>query len=198
MYCKQCGKELDPNAKFCTNCGTPVEQKENQPEQNIHVHISNVPQEKKSGAGKVAAVLAILAIIIAGAAFWWSSNGKDEPQQASVQQYGSDPEEKERFYDGVVIVPEDVDYVFPDSDVRYLSVEDLKKLNAEQCRIARNEIYARHGRMFKDKKLQEYFDSCSWYYPTIEPEDFQESLLSEVEIKNRDLIVQYEKEKGYQ
>ena len=26
MFCKNCGKELDANAKFCMNCGTPVEQ----------------------------------------------------------------------------------------------------------------------------------------------------------------------------
>ena len=34
-------------------------------------------------------------------------------------------------------------------------------------------------------------------HPSIAPEDFKESMLNEVEIANRDLIVSYEKEMGY-
>lgn len=45
--------------------------------------------------------------------------------------------------------------------------------------------------------LQEYFDSYDWYYPTIQPDDFEESMLNDYEIANRDLIVEYETEQGY-
>ena len=45
--------------------------------------------------------------------------------------------------------------------------------------------------------MQEYFNSCSWYIGEIAPEDFQENMLSDIEIYNRDLIVEYEKEMGY-
>ena len=65
-------------------------------------------------------------------------------------------------------------------------------------RLARNELYARHGRIFQDEGLRNYFNSIDWYEPTIEGEDFQESILNEFEIANRDLIVAYEKEIGYQ
>ena len=51
--------------------------------------------------------------------------------------------------------------------------------------------------MFKDEGLQNYFASFNWYVPTISPDDFQESMLNEYEIANRDLIVQYETEQGY-
>ena len=36
-----------------------------------------------------------------------------------------------------------------------------------------------------------------WYTPTVEPEDFNDSMLNKYEVSNIDLIVAYEKEKGY-
>ena len=53
-----------------------------------------------------------------------------------------------------------------------------------QLRYAKNEIYARHGRKFKDKELQIWFDSQEWYDGYIEPEDFDESVFSEIEKEN--------------
>ena len=47
------------------------------------------------------------------------------------------------------------------------------------------------------KMVQNYFNSFDWYQPTIEPDDFQESMLNQYEIANRDLIVAYETEQGY-
>lgn len=89
------------------------------------------------------------------------------------------------------------DFLLPDSDCQYITKEDLKEFDAEQCRLARNEIYARHGRKFQDEAVQKYFEGCSWYEGLIEPDQFEESLLNEYEVSNRDLIVEYEKEKGY-
>ena len=69
---------------------------------------------------------------------------------------------------------------------------ELEGLTAEECKIARNEIYARHGRMFNDAELQEYFNSCSWYTGYISAEDFDEDILSDIEKSNRDLIIEYD------
>ncbi len=88
-------------------------------------------------------------------------------------------------------------YVLPESNSKLLTEDDLKGLTKEDCRIARNEIYARHGRKFKDEDLQNYFNSCDWYKGTIESDDFNESILSEIEIKNKDLIVAFEEKNGY-
>lgn len=89
------------------------------------------------------------------------------------------------------------DYILPGSDRKYLTKDDLKNLNADTCRLARNELYARHGRLFDDAVLQNYFNEKSWYRGTIKPEDFTESMLNSYEIYNRDLIVEFEKEKGF-
>ena len=88
-------------------------------------------------------------------------------------------------------------YILPNSDSTYLTKSDLYGLTQEECRLARNELYARHGRKFDDEGLQEYFNSKDWYQGYVEPSDFNDSVLNEYEIANRDLIVQYEEEMGY-
>lgn len=89
------------------------------------------------------------------------------------------------------------DYVWPGSDSRYMDKSDLKGFSKKDCLLARNELYARHGRRFDDKELQAYFDSKDWYNGTIDPDVFSESMLNKYEIHNRNLIVKFEKEKGY-
>ena len=88
-------------------------------------------------------------------------------------------------------------YIIADSDSRYITAEDLKVLNRDELRYARNEIYARHGRRFNDKKLQDYFNSKSWYQGSINPDNFNESVLNDYEKKNAKMILEYEKSKGY-
>ena len=85
------------------------------------------------------------------------------------------------------------DFIFPDSDSRYLSESELYGLTSQQLRIARNEIYARHGRRFNDQGLMDYFNSCDWYEGTIDPEDFSESVFNQYERSNLDTIIRYEK-----
>ncbi|MCR5355973.1 MAG: YARHG domain-containing protein [Lachnospiraceae bacterium] len=89
------------------------------------------------------------------------------------------------------------DYIFANSSIDALSKSDLEGLSADECRYARNEIYARHGRMFDDEDLQAYFNSKDWYQGTVKPKDFNESVLSQVEKDNIKLITDYEKKQGY-
>ena len=84
------------------------------------------------------------------------------------------------------------DYIIPDSDTRLLTEDDLRSLSDWELKVARNEIYARHGRMFASQELQDYFNSKSWYRGFIAPEAFDESYLSEIEKKNAELIKQVE------
>ncbi|MEP6849215.1 MAG: YARHG domain-containing protein [Acidobacteriota bacterium] len=67
--------------------------------------------------------------------------------------------------------------------------EALGALFAEDLRLLRNEIYARHGRVFKDKDLQKYFDSQAWYKAN---PDFKDDQLSEVETANLTKLKQAE------
>lgn len=84
------------------------------------------------------------------------------------------------------------DYIISDSSTRYLSDSDVRGLDDRTLMLARNEIYARHGRKFNDAEIRAYFESKSWYYPTIDPADFTEDMLSDVEKANIALIKSYE------
>lgn len=85
-------------------------------------------------------------------------------------------------------------YILPYSSDRKLTKKDLKaiKNSKKKLRLARNEIYARHGRMFDDEELMTYFMAKNWYYPMISAKDFSEDILSKTEKANIKLIQKYE------
>ncbi|MGC2238892.1 MAG: YARHG domain-containing protein [Pyrinomonadaceae bacterium] len=72
----------------------------------------------------------------------------------------------------------------------YLATEEITEemlwgLFVEDLRVLRNEIYARQGRVFKDKELQKYFEAQSWYKPN---PDFKDEMLNEKQYKNLAII----------
>lgn len=73
-----------------------------------------------------------------------------------------------------------------------LTEADLAGLSAGDLRIARNEIYAAHGRMFDSVDLQNYFAAKPWYNGTIPGDVFSDSVLTEIQKNNAALISQYE------
>ena len=247
MKCVQCGKELSPTAKFCTNCGTSVEQYEESvtykysneneytissdkseviPEPNIEKQetaMLKITNLRKNWNDKYTILVIVVAMFIAVIAGLIVKNSKQQEDYVDVGNYAYEDtyeeydnseeiyEESEDYYEEELVEDymaeenleesqleeKSQDFILPESSSHFLSKSDLIGLSAEECRIARNEIYARHGRMFKDEALQAYFESFDWYYPTIHPDDFEESMLNEYEIANRDLIVEYETEQGY-
>lgn len=83
------------------------------------------------------------------------------------------------------------EYVFPDSDSRLLTETDVSGRSAEELRIAKNEIYARHGRIFTSEDLKEYFDSKSWYVGSIPADQFSENVFNQTEKDNIAFIQKY-------
>ena len=82
-----------------------------------------------------------------------------------------------------------VEFYFPNSHVEEIPEELLVGMSADSLRIARNEIYARHGYVFKDSVLWNYFDNCSWYEQTMEwSEEVDESELNSMERLNVEKI----------
>lgn len=95
----------------------------------------------------------------------------------------------------------DRDFMIDDSDTRILNESDLHGMSLAQLRIARNEIFARHGRQFKDPLLNQWFYSKTWYLnigAKYSPNDFdaiRPSPLSKIEIQNCEFIKNYEDNK---
>ena len=76
------------------------------------------------------------------------------------------------------------EWFFPDSSERLLTEADIAGMSSAELQIARNEIFARHGRRFNNPDLQAWFDSCSWYNGTIAPNDFDQSIFNATELEN--------------
>ena len=105
--------------------------------------------------------------------------------------------------DPVVIVQEkpqpvyySSDFIFPQSSTEYLSQSQVSRLSDYQLGIARNEIYARHGYIFKLDRFKSYFESQSWYVPRYS--DVSSISLNEIETYNVALIKAEEDSRGIQ
>lgn len=83
-------------------------------------------------------------------------------------------------------------YILPNSNSAYLSESDLRGLSWEECCLARNEIFARHHRIFSTPEIAAYFESQSWYSGTVSPSRFSESVFNQYESSNLKLIQSYE------
>ena len=78
---------------------------------------------------------------------------------------------------------------YPDMSSVLLDRSYLENKDEWELRIMRNEIYARHGYIFKLPELRDYFMKQSWYVPV--SEDVTNSLTS-IEKENIELIKRYE------
>ena len=65
--------------------------------------------------------------------------------------------------------------------IRQSDLEGRTRIDLDEWR---NEIFARHGRMFKDPLIQKYFNEQPWYHPRYPPNEFPSSLLSKVQQAN--------------
>ena len=72
---------------------------------------------------------------------------------------------------------------------KLISDQMLRGLSLHELRLVRNEIYARHGRIFKTMWIQQYFGGQSWYDPK---EDFKDEEISGSDKTNIETIVKYE------
>lgn len=123
-------------------------------------------------------------------------NQENGEEEGSYIEEAPTEDNKEGILDMEEIKEEDSsEYILSDSSTKRLKENDVKKLSRVKCRLAKNEIYARHGRLFQDKSLQKYFDKKTWYSGYIKPEDFDESVLSKIEKANVKLLAKYENRK---
>ena len=58
---------------------------------------------------------------------------------------------------------QDSEYILENSDSVFLTEEEISEFSNEKLRLARNEIFARHGMVFESKILQSFFYTRSWY-----------------------------------
>ena len=85
----------------------------------------------------------------------------------------------------VAILPGDMQFF----ENKTISERMLNGLSLHELRLLRNEVYARHGRMFRAEWLQQYFYFQPWYNPD---ENFKDEELSGNDKLNVETIVKFE------
>lgn len=114
----------------------------------------------------------------------------DNDEEPDFRSYDSDEEPDFESYDSDE-EPEfgDPDYgdsnnpgLYPFASERVLDYEELARYDLQQLKIMRNEIYARHGYIFrKGGEMEAYFKKQPWYQPLYTNVD---QFLSSVETEN--------------
>ena len=119
--------------------------------------------------------------------YWYFPNDKyDAKKLTAIERKNlamlSDAQKKQRK---VALLPGDMEFF----ENKTITEQMLHGLSLHELRLLRNEIYARHGRMFRHDWLQQYFYFQPWYAPD---QNFQDDQLSGNDKLNVETIVKYE------
>lgn len=196
--------------KVCPWCGQINNLKTNSPSNGYHKNNSITKTRSTKGditnkTSKVVVWVSIAIFIVGIIALIMhfkntQINHMDDGYNLSVYQSvseDSEPNDNAIYYDE----KEYDEYLIPDSDSRYIDDSDLDVFSSEEVQLARNEIFARHGRLFKTDWIREYFEDTSWYKGEYDPDYFDNNIANSVfndfEKVNVNYILDYEKRKGY-
>ncbi len=86
--------------------------------------------------------------------------------------------------------------ILPESAMRVLTIDEIEDMPLQVIAYAKNEIYARNGRMFRSQELQNYFSAQSWYTPLYQPDKFTADMLNTYELHNLELLSDRESLEG--
>ncbi len=92
-------------------------------------------------------------------------------------------------------VPDDYGAPVFDSDARFYSIEEMQQISwrPELTAVFRNEIYARHGYIFKNDFWNDFFSTFTWYSGEYTADAFDTGVFNEYEKANLKLAVEMEK-----
>lgn len=75
-----------------------------------------------------------------------------------------------------------------ETDKKYYTKEEFESEPMLVIHLAKNEIYARHGYIFTNEDLYNYFMGCIWYSPTCDSTDFDDSIFNQYERANLEIL----------
>ena len=88
---------------------------------------------------------------------FWGTEPTEAPSDVGDSEEFEDFDDADEDIEDDDTAVDDDTYIFPNSDTEYLTKSDLSGMSKSEINLAKNELYARHGRKFKSKELQEYF-----------------------------------------
>lgn len=209
VYCPKCGAKENESSKFCSQCGEEISSYNSKLTEGKMVWEQNT----KVPAKILENIYCIgVAILCAWSVFLFNSflksnissvnetskeviteNKEQEPEQINLKkQTKKDNVNTSDILRKSLPINLENEYILPQSSIDYLKEEELQGLDQATLRLARNEIYAKHGRKFETEDLNQYFTSKSWYHGYLSQEEFDDSVLNEYEKANLDLIKRVE------
>ncbi len=228
-FCTHCGAKMPKDIKFCTSCGKAfksttapmnrtdsVEDKRIEQNEKNNEKTSIKPKKNKKGllmgiVGIIVAIVLILYFIGRGTDTDLNPNNTEGTLEKnslynSMQEIETTFEEQssEMIMETESMTEsensfETSEYILPYSNTRYLTEEDVAGLGKDEIRIALNEIYARHGRIFQSEDLNAHFSSKSWYEPKYSAEEFsavESSIMNDYEKKNIEFLAEVRDEQA--
>lgn len=217
--CPKCHTVYADSEKFCARCGTPLEQMRDPEDGTEDFFDYRKKEKKKKSFAPAIVVGAVCGLCAFGIVMHMgmrnssgssSVNTVQEPPSGTVRvSADTQQEEVQAAATGnsseqktVVVSTQNTesqeqktsseqshDYILEGSDSRYITADELSNMSGEELTLARNEIFARHGRKFQDAAIQAYFNSKDWYTPSIEPDDFDyDTMLNKYEKANIKVI----------
>lgn len=134
----------------------------------------------------VAAAIIIGAIVVVIV----NVNNHSDTNAQENGQYGE--ENPDYSYDSYASYEEYADdFIFYDSNCRYLEDYEVSSLSEDDIQMAINEIYARKGVNFENEPYVSHFNSCEWYNPIYSQAEFDSSWFNEYEEANVNLLAYY-------
>lgn len=102
--------------------------------------------------------------------------------------YDQDEETGEQYFDDSYYMTTEKIFDYNPSQ-KVLKKEEVENFTKADIYILRNLIFARHGYVFRDKRLRQYFSYQDWYMPIFS--DVAKDL-TKIEKQNIDLLLRYE------
>ena len=182
IYCSSCHAANETGlANFCVDCGAAFKQENYQ--ENDYSNTNDTPRNNTEKSSKYLyyilgiTILVIVVLIGINLDFCKPANTLEVP-------YMTNPK------DTIAIKTSNIlngNYAIASEKI--LTNDDLFNRNKYELKIMRNEIFARHGYIFKTNDMKLYFESQAWYSPKYEDVT---SFLTEIEKGNIELIKRYE------
>lgn len=204
--CRELGVETGEIDFSATDGGTERSAAQNDLRQELEAYQAGMRLTLNPKTLAIGVVAALVVLTIAGILLFGKSDKEDpkdkkpsQGQQDDFKYLDDDADSSDDANDDAdaddSAIADSSEYILPNSNTVKLTRADLQGLSLEQLRLARNEIYARHGTIFGPADLQQYFGSKSWYKPTISFQEFNDhGSLNEFEGANLTLIVKMEDE----
>lgn len=187
MNCKVCGNKLSENENICELCGARQDDSVADEYKPINNQYDNsggcLQRDINISNGMIIFLIAIILVLAVSFGLYYIKSERkintvvsiDTDKNNENEKIASEPKrsiaedeikhnrrtekpkyEIENTYDESKYMNDEDEYMFP-SDIRYISEYDLNMKTRDEVFLIRNEIYARHGYIFKNEPYASYF-----------------------------------------